>query len=68
MIALGILLCLYAVASWVYQIMGYQLILLYWMHTFPAWAQWSIRGALLAAGVVCIVIGWRRRRELKSRS
>ena len=63
MIALGCLLCLYALASWFWPIMGKQLILLLWMQQLAPAAQWSIRGALLGAGVALIVWGARRRRR-----
>jgi len=62
MIALGILLCLYAVGSAVLPLLGKQFGLLVWLEQLVLAAQWAFRGGVLAAGVALIALGWRARR------
>jgi membrane protein implicated in regulation of membrane protease activity len=62
MIALGILLCLYAVGSAVLPLLGKQFGLLVWLEWLVPAAQWTLRGVVLTAGVTLVVLGWRARR------
>ena len=61
MLPLGILLVLYALASYIWPLLGQQLVLLLWLGRLPEWGQWSVRAALLAAGVALLVAARRRR-------
>ncbi len=65
MIAVGILLCLYALGSWFWPFMGKQLMLMLWMDSLVPQAQWSVRAVLCAAGIALIVFGIRRRRAAR---
>lgn len=63
MVPLGLLFVLYAVASWVWPLLGKQLIVLLWMQRLPPTGQWAVRGALLAVGFGLIAAAWRRARR-----
>jgi membrane protein implicated in regulation of membrane protease activity len=68
MIALGILLCLYAVGSAVLPLLGKQFGLLLWLEWLLPAAQWTFRGAVLVAGVTLVVLGWRARRARRAKA
>jgi hypothetical protein len=61
MVPLGILLLLYAFASWLWPLLGQQLVLLLWVQRLPPWGQWGVRGVLLMAGLALVVAARRSR-------
>lgn len=63
MAPLGVLMLLYALASWVWPMLGQQLVLFHWMQGLPAVGQFSIRAGLGAIGIALVVAAWMRRRR-----
>ncbi|MDY0001969.1 MAG: hypothetical protein RBU30_11785 [Polyangia bacterium] len=63
MLPLGILLLLYSLASWLWPLLGKQLVLLLWLQGLPSWGQWLVRGILLAAGLGLVVAARLRKRR-----